>query len=70
MKITKRGTPVGDRIWRGRCHSCKSEAEATESELTHIQQEQRDGPFSWEVCPVCMAGGDNGYGGMMFYPVK
>ena len=28
MKITKKGTPPGERIWKGRCHSCGSEAEA------------------------------------------
>lgn len=69
MKITKRGTPQGDRPWKGTCRSCGSEAEATESELTHVQHEQRDGSFSWEVCPVCGVGGTNGYGGMMFYPL-
>ena len=33
MKITKRGELPGDKIWMGRCSVCKSEAEATQSEL-------------------------------------
>ena len=70
MKITHRGTPATERVWVGRCSSCKSEAEATESEMTHITHDQREGgSFSWETCPVCGFGANqNGYGGMLFYP--
>lgn len=69
MKIIKRGTPKDQNIWIGLCRECKSEAEATENELTHIQEDQRDGGrCSWEQCPVCKCGGANGYGGMIFYP--
>lgn len=67
MKITKRGTPKTDRIWKGQCRQCESEAEAKESEMTRIVHDQRDGSFSWEVCPVCKAGP---YSGMLFYPSK
>lgn len=69
MKIIKTGTNPEDREWRGTCRSCKSEAMATEGELKHITHDQREGgSFSWEKCPVCKAGGDSGYGGMLFYP--
>ncbi len=69
MKITKQGTPASERVWLGTCRSCNSEAEATESEMTHINYDQREGgSFSWEKCPVCGIGGITGYGGMLFYP--
>lgn len=69
MKITHRGTPATERIWVGTCRGCKSEAEATESEMTHITHDQREGgAFSWEKCPVCGNGDKGGYGGMLFYP--
>lgn len=65
MKITKTETPKGERVWKGRCHQCNSEAEAMESELTAITHDQREGgSFSWEKCPVCKAGP---YSGMIFY---
>ena len=68
MKITKLGI-VKSKIWIGTCRSCLSEAEANESEMTHISSDQRDGGrFSWEKCPVCEAGAASGYGGMLFYP--
>ena len=68
MKITKRGTPATDRKWVGRCRSCNSEAEATQSEMTNITHSVREGSsFSWERCPVCGAGSKDGYGGMLFY---
>lgn len=69
MRVTKIGPPPGDRLWYGRCSTCKSEAEANESELTGITHDQREGTsFSWEPCPVCEAGTKlNGYGGMIFY---
>jgi hypothetical protein len=74
MKITKKGTPASERVWLGTCRSCESEAEATEFEMTHITYDRssfgakREGSFfSWEKCPVCGAGGDTGYGGMLFY---
>ena len=71
MKITKRGTTTDEKIWRGTCRQCKSEAEAIEAELTYITFDQREGgSFSWEKCPVCGAGSETGYGGMLFYPVK
>lgn len=71
MKITKKGTLASERIWEGTCRSCKSEAEAQESEMTHITFDQREGSsFSWERCPVCSTGGESGYGGMIFYPRK
>ena len=71
MKITKRGTPETEKTWRGSCYSCKSEAEAAQSEMTHITHCQREGSFSWEICPVCSKGDKaTGYGGMLFYPVK
>lgn len=71
MKITKRGKPPSQRLWKGNCRKCRSEAEAFESEMTHITYDQREGgSFSWEVCPVCNAGkSDTGYGGMLFYPL-
>ena len=72
MKITKRGTPAGDRKWIGGCGSCNSKAEAKQSEMTHITHDQREGGlFSWEKCPACGAGDKStGYGGMLFYPVE
>ena len=71
MKVTKMGTKPNDKVWIGRCNSCKSEAEATTSELKHITSDFREGgQFSWEKCPVCEAGSATGYGGMIFYPKK
>lgn len=68
MKITKRGVPAGQRVWVGICHQCGSEAEANQSELNNITHDQREGSFSWELCPVCGRGNDDGYGGMLFHP--
>lgn len=68
MKITRKGTPGGDRLWIGNCRSCDSVAEAKQSELTRIIYNKRDGPFCWEQCPVCGASGIGEYGGMLFYP--
>lgn len=69
MKITHRGKPATEQIWAGYCQSCRSKAEATESEMTHITHDNREGgSFSWEKCPVCANGGPSGHGGMLFYP--
>ena len=69
MKITKKGTLPSERVWLGTCRSCKSEAEAQESEMTHVGYDIREGSsYSWEKCPVCDVGGNSGYGGMLFYP--
>lgn len=77
MKITKKGTPASERVWVGTCRSCNSEAEAQESEMTHINYDmmkagasgkREGGSYSWEKCPVCGVGGVTGYGGMLFYP--
>jgi hypothetical protein len=71
MKITKQGIVPGQREWAGSCATCNSEAEAKESEMTHIKDDIREGGrFSWEVCPVCGSGNESGYGGMLFYPSK
>ena len=71
MEITYRGTPRADVTWSGTCKDCESKASATYSELTHVTHDQREGgSFSWEKCPVCSAGSDSGYGGMLFYPAK
>ncbi len=72
MEITYRGTPADDRIWKGTCHSCRSEAVAKQSEMHNITYDQRENcSFSWEVCPVCKAGNKStGYGGMLFYLQK
>jgi hypothetical protein len=68
MKITHRGQLPTERIWVGTCRICKSKAEANETEMTNITQDQREGgEFSWEKCPVC-GSGQCGYGGMLFYP--
>lgn len=54
MRITKQGIHPGQTIWKGVCSTCKSEAEATQSEL-QIQYPTRglDIPFAKETCPVC-----------------
>jgi hypothetical protein len=70
MKVINRGIPSSERLWRGTCCNCKSEVEAKERELKHITYDQRDGSFSWEVCPVCRAGNITGYGGICFHPAK
>lgn len=68
MKVTKRGKLPTERKWKGTCRACGSEATAVESEMHHITHDQREGTsFSWEACPVCKAGGQSGYGGMLFY---
>lgn len=70
MDVIKTGTKPEDRKWLGKCRSCKSEAMATEGELKHITHDTREGGrFSWEKCPVCGAGANSGYGGMLFYPL-
>ena len=73
MKITKQGIPTRNKIWVGKCRSCKSEATAEQYELTNITTDPRavlteKQQFSWEKCPVCGIGNDDGYGGMLFYP--
>lgn len=71
MNITYRGKTATERVWVGSCAGCGSKAEATESELTHITHDQREGgSFSWEKCPVCGKGSNTGYDGMLFYPRK
>jgi len=71
MKITKKGTLPSERVWKGTCQQCRSEIEAVESEMTHITHDQREGGyFSWEKCPVCHAGGKDGYNGVLFYRVS
>lgn len=68
MKITKRGTPKAERIWKGKCSSCDTEAEATELEMKHIEYDQREQiSFCWMTCPVCNVGPFNG---LLFYPKK
>lgn len=68
MKIIHRGTPKSECIWEGTCRNCNSKAEATESELSHIIYDQREGDlFAWEKCPVC--GMESGCG-MLFHPKK
>ena len=64
MKIIDKGKLPAERIWRGRCHNCKTLAEATEAELDKITYDQRsDGPFGEAPCPLCKQR-------MIFYPVK
>lgn len=71
MKLIKKGQDPKTRIWHGICSRCKSEFEATESEMTHIDSCQREGTWSWEKCPECGAGGaPSGYGGVLFTPSK
>jgi hypothetical protein len=70
MKIIYRGTLPSERTWRGTCRLCGSKAEASESEMKNIRYDYREGDsYSWEQCPVCSAGKE-GYGGMLFYPIK
>ena len=64
MKIVRQGTPPGERIWSGKCHTCKTEADAAGKELVINQGDQRDGPFGEAKCPVC------GAARMFFYPKK
>lgn len=72
MKITRVGQKPQDRKWVGSCGACHSTAEAIESEMTHVTEDQKDQTyFSWEVCPVCARGDKiTGYGGMLFYVVR
>ena len=69
MKITKRGTIQHQRVWKGKCINCISEAEATEDEMTHIKN-NNGRRFSREKCPVCGTGRESDYGGMLFSPAK
>ncbi|MBS7349287.1 MAG: hypothetical protein KIG95_03870 [Comamonas sp.] len=70
MKITKRNPLPEERLWRGQCATCGSQAEAMQREMTNITHDQRHGSFSWEACPVCRAGEVNAWtsSGMCFYP--
>lgn len=69
IKITHIGTPANEGIWHGCCQQCKSEAEATASDMTNIVVDHREGEsFSWEKCPVCGDGENNGYNWMLFRP--
>lgn len=52
MKILKRGQPERTRIWEGTCHHCKSDMSEAQSKLKIIY-DQRDGPFTTAMCPVC-----------------
>lgn len=71
MKIISHGIVPQKRIWRGTCRTCETVAEAEEGELSNITHDQREGGrFAWCRCPVCSAGGHDGYGGMLFYPMK
>lgn len=72
MKVIKKGTPPGERIWKGQCRQCGSEVEALQKELSDINfgDYRSEGPFCWMTCPVCNAGMKNGYGGVCFYPTK
>lgn len=54
MKITKRGTPPSEKVWSGRCGTCKSEMEEFETKLTNPRHDQRDGYMAQETCPVCL----------------
>lgn len=66
MEVTKRGVPKAQRLWKGRCNGCGSEAIATEAEL-QVQHDQREGySFAWHKCPVC--GDDGPSRGLLFYP--
>lgn len=70
MKIIHKGKQKTERVWVGTCRGCKSKAEATEAEMTHIMHDLREGgSFSWEKCPVCGNGSNDGYGGMLFFPI-
>ena len=71
MKITKRGSPpLGERVWHGVCSVCRSEAEASDDEMTNIQPNLPCDLPVWEICPVCRAGDrDNVHGGMLFKPM-
>ena len=64
MKIIQKGRLPKDRVWRGTCSNCRAVVEALESELTGIQGDQRDGPFSREECPECHTPQ------LVFHPVK
>lgn len=52
MKIIKQGQLPEDKIWRGKCHYCKTEYECTlkDGKITH---DQRDGSFLRVTCPFC-----------------
>lgn len=67
MKITKRGTPLKERIWKGKCSECNSEAETTTDELKSKTDPRDSTQFAWAKCPFCGVGNDI-YGGMLFYP--
>lgn len=63
MRITKRGIPPAQTIWKGVCSVCKTEAEAPQSELRIQHPIRGEGePFAKATCPVC--GTDYG---MTFY---
>ena len=71
IEIIKRNTRPDDKVWKGDCRNCGSEAKCIRSDLTHYTYDQRHGAYSWEVCPVCEAGKDkNGYGGICFFEEK
>lgn len=63
MQIIREGQPPQERIWKGICQSCKTVAEAKQSELSVTHD--RDGAFAWHICPVCKTGP---YRGLLFYP--
>lgn len=65
MEITKRGIPPGQKRWRGRCHTCGTEAAALEEELKPQDDYQSARRFARLDCPVCKMNG-----GLLFYPEK
>jgi hypothetical protein len=54
MKIIERGTLPEERVWRGRCVSCRTLFECLRSEGTYQPAlDQRDEPSLRVNCPVC-----------------
>jgi endogenous inhibitor of DNA gyrase (YacG/DUF329 family) len=52
MKILKQGALPEEKVYRSKCHHCKTEFEyqQKEAKLTH---DQRDGSFLTIACPFC-----------------
>lgn len=55
IKIIVRGDDPAEKVWKGKCYTCKSVLEWNISDATyHYPGDQRDlDPFTQIPCPVC-----------------
>jgi len=58
IKVTKRGTPPKDKIYKAKCYTCQSEMEFKRKDAKYVPStsyDQRDCDVLRIECPVCGA---------------